>query len=88
MAACSRCGKQNEPDARFCSACGLLGSRRQSALREQMLATLIEAGRPEGAVPWLEKAARLYERKESVVRIKQVRARLRELSPEPLAQRD
>jgi class 3 adenylate cyclase/tetratricopeptide (TPR) repeat protein len=44
--------------------------------------------RPHEAMPCLDEAIRLYERKESVVGIERTRARLRELTREPLAERE
>ena len=46
------------------------------------------ADRPAEAAQCLEEAIRLYERKESVVGVERTRARLRELTREPLAERE
>jgi tetratricopeptide (TPR) repeat protein len=56
----------------------------------QALIALAEAlsDRSDEAAQCLEDAIRLYERKESVVGAERTRARLRELSREPLAERD
>ena len=46
------------------------------------------ADRPDEAVTCLEEAIRLYERKESAVGVERTRARLRQLTRKPLAERE
>jgi tetratricopeptide (TPR) repeat protein len=58
--------------------------------RAYALLALAEAvsDRPDEAVTCVERAIRLYERKESVVGVERARAQLRELTREPLAERE
>jgi predicted Zn-dependent protease len=56
--------------------------------RSALAEVLAKAGRYDEAASELHEAIRLYEQKESVLAAERVRVRLRELTREPLAQRE
>ena len=86
----ARRGDRDEAEAVAREAVALGEPTDYFEFHAQALIALAEAlsDRPHEAMPCLEEAIRLYERKESVVGIERTRARLRELTREPLAERE